>query len=77
MRDRLMVGHGPLKAGILVRIQVPQLTQIRNHPTRWFLNCISFGFEPDRWGREDWVSSRVGNYSKPWVLKERKRPVLV
>ena len=24
MRDRLMVGHGPLEAGILVRIQVPQ-----------------------------------------------------
>ena len=23
LRDRLMVGHGPLKAGILVRIQAP------------------------------------------------------
>ncbi len=25
MRDRLMVGHRPLKASILVRVQVPQL----------------------------------------------------
>ena len=24
LRDRLMVGHGPLEAGILVRVQVPQ-----------------------------------------------------
>jgi hypothetical protein len=25
MRDRLMAGHSPLEAGILVRIQAPQL----------------------------------------------------
>jgi hypothetical protein len=24
MRDRLMVGHRPLKASILVRVQIPQ-----------------------------------------------------
>ena len=23
-------------------------------------------------GREDWVSSRGGNYSKPWVLKAQR-----
>jgi hypothetical protein len=29
------------------------------------------GSEPDRGGRGDWVSPRVGNYSKQRVLKER------
>ena len=28
MRDRLMVGHGPLEPGILVRIQVPQQSSL-------------------------------------------------
>ena len=30
LRDRLMVGHGPLEAGILVRVQVPQLAYAKS-----------------------------------------------
>ena len=29
LRDRLMVGHGPLKPSILVRVQVPQQLRIK------------------------------------------------
>lgn len=32
LRDRLMVGHSSLKAGILVRIQVPQ-------PPKFLIEC--------------------------------------
>ena len=38
LRDRLMVGHSPLEAGILVRIQVPQ-------PIR--LATLAHGFQPN------------------------------
>lgn len=35
MRDRLTVGHGPLEAGILVRIQVPQpMIKLGSHDLR-------------------------------------------
>ena len=32
---------------------------------------VAKGVEPDKGGRGNWVFPRVGNYSKPRVLKER------
>ena len=44
LRDRLMVGHRPLKASILVRVQVPQL--IVKHPPN-FGGCFTIRFLRD------------------------------
>ncbi len=68
-----MVGQQILDLFILVRVQVPQQFEKNKAYCICFIFFkLLFGLELNKGGRGNWVFPRVGNYSKPRVLKEER-----